>query len=86
MRSLQTFLFSLIVIDILIVVPFAWILRDGLGPDAYESSGWPAGWRWFMTFYCGPILLVLIGLLAGLRILKGPNKPDLEGDGDEGTC
>lgn len=43
------------------VAPFAWILRDGLGPDSVASSGWAALVRWFWTFWVGP---VLIGLLA----------------------
>ena len=44
------------------LLPFAWILRDGLGPDATTSGGMQAVSRFCMTFYSGPILLVLIVL------------------------
>ena len=39
---------------------FAWILRDGLGPEAVESEGWAALARCFWTFYWGPVFLVLV--------------------------
>ena len=38
---------------------FAWILRDGLGPDAVESDGWEALTRFFWTYYWGPIFILL---------------------------
>jgi len=38
----------------------AWILRDGLGPNAVESEGWEALTRSFWTFYWGPVFLVLV--------------------------
>ena len=40
--------------------PFAWILRDGLGPESVESGGWEALRRAFWTFSWGPILLGLV--------------------------
>ena len=42
--------------------PFCWILRDGLGPGAVDSHGFHAIARFLMTFYWGPILLVLVVL------------------------
>jgi len=41
----------------------AWILRDGLGPDAVESHGWEALVRCFWTFHWGPVL-ALLGLMT----------------------
>ena len=58
---------GLLIFTVLVLLPFAWILRDGLGPDATSSEGMDAMARWFMTFYSGPVLLVLMALawLAG---------------------
>lgn len=39
--------------------PFAWILRDGLGPDSVETHGLEAVVRALTTFHWGPILLAL---------------------------
>ena len=49
------------------VAPFAWILRDGLGPDAVASSGWVAVVRWFWTFWVGPVLSGLVALVVAGR-------------------
>ncbi len=49
------------------LVPFAWIMRDGLGPDAVDSSGVAALGRWFMTFWAGPIMITLIAAAMGVR-------------------
>jgi len=43
----------------MMLAPFAWILRDGLGPDSVESHGLEAVVRALTTFYWGPILLAL---------------------------
>lgn len=53
---------SLLLLTLFGVVPFAWILRDGLGPDSVTSSGLEAIVRAFMAFYAGPALLCLGGL------------------------
>lgn len=53
---------SLLLLTLLGVVPFAWILRDGLGPDSVTSKGSDALARAFTTFYAGPALLCLGGL------------------------
>ncbi len=50
---------TLLVGSLLILVPFAWLMRDGLGPDAVASSGMNAVARCFTTFYSGPIVLGL---------------------------
>ncbi|MEO2162186.1 MAG: hypothetical protein ABGY29_06620 [bacterium] len=36
---------------------FAWILRDGLGPDAVTTAGESALAQTFWTFYWGPVCL-----------------------------
>lgn len=62
-----------IVIDALLgfaviaLVPFAWIMRDGLGPSAVESSGVSALGRWFMTFWTGPIVIALAAAAIGFH-------------------
>ena len=45
---------------ILCVVPFAWTLRDGLGPDSVPTSGVTAISKASMTFYIGPVILFLV--------------------------
>jgi hypothetical protein len=49
-------------------VPFAWILRDGLGPDAVESAGFHAVSRTFWTFYVGP--LIVLSLITWLVLFS----------------
>jgi hypothetical protein len=39
---------------------FAWILRDGLGPDAVATTGGAVLVRTFWTFYWGPVCLALL--------------------------
>ncbi|MDB2327384.1 hypothetical protein N9V94_02370 [bacterium] len=43
---------------IVCVLPFAWILKDGLGPDMVPATGISALWKFFMTFYVGPAILL----------------------------
>ena len=52
---------------ILFLWPFAWILRDGLGPSAAESHGVEAGIRAFSTFYAGPLTVVAAAVSLVLR-------------------
>ena len=58
-----------------IIGPFAWILRDGLGPNSIKSDGWASVTRTFWTFYWGPASLVAVlsfGLaFAAFRKLAG---------------
>lgn len=42
------------------VLPFAWIMRDGLGPDSVTTTGLAALGRTLTSFYIGPVLLLLI--------------------------
>jgi hypothetical protein len=58
----------------IILTPLVWILRDGLGPDAAESSGLLAIERAFMTFYWGPILILLIILNLIIRKINNNKK------------
>ena len=47
----------------LMVCPLLWVLRDGLGPDTPETTGWEAVWKF------APVLLIGPGLLAYLAAL-----------------
>jgi hypothetical protein len=47
----------------LMVCPLLWIVRDGLGPDSVETSGWAALQRF------SPMLLMGIALMALLVLL-----------------
>ena len=58
---------SLAILSVIALAPFAWIMRDGLGPDAATSKGFSAVSRWFMTFYAGPITIALIGLALAIH-------------------
>lgn len=49
------------------VLPFAWILRDGLGPSAVSTTGLAAASKTFLSFYIGPVILVLIALDLAIR-------------------
>jgi len=76
MRSVLTTLVNAALLVWLLLGPLCWILRDGLGPNSVDSSGWQAIWRFLLTFYWGPICLVLLGLWAwvpvhGSRVPKG---------------
>ena len=59
MNALLTLLRAVLVFWIL-MAPFAWILKDGLGPDSVESHGWEALWRAFTCMGWGPVLLALL--------------------------
>ena len=64
-RVTLVFIDALLLIALVGLAPFAWILRDGLGPDAVASDGIKALVRASMAFYTGPAIL----LLGGLRCL-----------------
>ena len=61
---------SLLGLVIIAVVPFAWLLRDGLGPNAVESAGMEALARCFMTFYTGPVVIVTSAVAIALHLMK----------------
>jgi len=58
-----------IVFFLLLISPMVWILHDGLGPNAVESSGWHAIHRTFTAFYWGPITvgLIMMSLLGHIK-------------------
>ena len=66
-RSILILVEALLLLAVLCVAPFAWILRDGLGPESVQSTGSAALGKAFMTFYAGPGIL----LLAAVRLLLG---------------
>jgi len=64
---------------------FAWILRDGLGPNAVESDGWEALRKAFRTYYWGPIF-ILLAVAERLWARHIDNRPKLashEADADK---
>ena len=64
---LQLLVESFLFVALIGVLPVAWILRDGLGPDSVASSGLAAISRTFMTFYVGPAILLLASFALLLR-------------------
>ncbi|QDU86858.1 hypothetical protein Pla175_02110 [Pirellulimonas nuda] len=67
-RTASAILDGLTLFWVLLVGPFCWLLRDGLGPDAGESQGVGAVVRFLLTFYWGP---VAVALLAARLVLRG---------------
>ncbi len=63
---------SLLLFAIIAVLPFAWIFRDGLGPDSVPTTGLGALSRIFMTFYVGPAILLLASLDLLIRSRSRP--------------
>ena len=57
----------LIGFSVICVLPFAWILRDGLGPNSVSTNGLFAASKAFMTFYIGPVILLLVSLDLTIR-------------------
>lgn len=70
MRILQGTVDCLTAVTAFVLLPAAWLLRDGLGPDSVASSGFAAAGRWLMTFYSGPILAALVAAALTLRVLR----------------
>jgi hypothetical protein len=60
---------------IICVLPFAWILKDGIGPDSVSTTGLEAVRRCFMSFYVGPAILLLTFFDQLLRRGVSTNKP-----------
>ncbi|MFC2135070.1 hypothetical protein ACFLTH_10670 [Bacteroidota bacterium] len=57
-----------------ILTPLVWTVRDGLGPNAVDSSGLLAIEKTFLAFYWGPILILLIVVnLIFRKIIKRPS-------------
>jgi hypothetical protein len=59
-RKLATCIVDALLMVAILIIPFIWILRDGLGPNARESTGVIALGKAFLTFYWGPVTLLLI--------------------------
>jgi hypothetical protein len=56
---------------VLFVAPFAWILRDGLGPNAIDSTGGMAVARFLVTFWWGPVALLMVLVILALHVAAG---------------
>lgn len=71
----------LAVVDLLLgflmiaVLPFAWILKDGIGPDSVPTTGFAALGRVLMTFYVGPAILILVSTHLLLKKGTSPGRP-----------
>jgi hypothetical protein len=53
---------------------YAWIMRDGLGPESYTSSGFTAYMKFapcFLPFGIGSYIVLMLGALAALWSAKG---------------
>jgi len=63
---------GILVSAIILVAPFAWIMRDGLGPDSRASNGFDALWNWFTCLFWGPAFLLLLAsqLLISVKLGK----------------
>lgn len=61
------------VVDVLLLLaviaglPFAWVLRDGLGPDSVTTTGLAAFSRTLAVYFVGPVILLLAALNLVLR-------------------
>lgn len=60
---------------IICILPFAWILKDGIGPDSVTTTGLEAVWKCLMSFYVGPAILLFGFLDQLLRIGVPADKP-----------
>ena len=59
-----------LMILVVLIGPFVWILRDGLGPAATNSTGIQAMSRMFWTFYWGPATVVATLAFGGASFLR----------------
>ena len=78
MRSAARILFVLL----FLLSPFAWILRDGMGPSAKDSEGFLALKNAFFTFYWGPNILIALSVnfLCSVYLYRKANKPPLNSE------
>ena len=60
---------------IICILPFAWILKDGIGPDSVTTTGLEAVWKCLMSLYVGPAILLFGFLDQLLRIGVPADKP-----------
>jgi len=66
-QVIESLVFSLLSFTVAVLIPFAWIMRDGMSPDSVTSTGLPAVERCFQTFYSGPVLIGLLALAVVVR-------------------
>ena len=76
MKALQLLVDAILVFAVVALLPFAWLMRDGLGSDSTTSSGIQAVARCFMTFYSGPILVGLVALAVVCHRTGKRKQPD----------
>lgn len=80
---------ALLLLAVIGIAPLAWVLRDGLGPNAVDSFGMAAFWRWFQTFWVGPLIIVLATLVFALhraaRTHQQHAEPGASPNGDPAT-
>lgn len=67
---------AFLAVTVIALLPFAWLMRDGLGPNATTSSGIHAISRCFMTFYSGPILVALVVLAVLCHCTGNKKQPE----------
>jgi hypothetical protein len=58
---------GLLLLAVIAGLPFAWILRDGLGPESETTTGLAAIARTLTTFYIGPVIFLLAALGIFIR-------------------
>lgn len=76
LNGLLVFMEIFIGFSVICVLPFVWILRDGLGPSAVSTTGLAAASKMFMSFYIGPVILFLVSLdLAVRRFIPAVESP-----------
>ena len=73
---------SLLLFLLLVAGPFAWLLRDGLGPDSTTSTWTNALMRLFWTFYWGPATVftgtaLMILLFLRRRLIRSTRQASL---------
>ena len=72
MKNITTILDTLLGLLVVFAIPFAWIIRDGLGPDSIETAGVAAISQTFWTFYIGPLVLFTLLLRITFIFLEQP--------------
>lgn len=73
-RSASSAILDGFLVTWLAIAPLFWILRDGLGPNAVDTSDGAAIVRFLTTFWWGPVLILLIAL----RLAVGrPRRPEV---------
>lgn len=58
---------AVLLLAIVVGLPFAWILRDGLGSDSTATTGLAAVSRTLATFLLGPVILLMTAVVLLLR-------------------